>query len=258
MINYIKEMYKRKDLIVYLIMSGQKADNRDSYLGYFWWLLDPLLNVLIFYFLRVVIMERSEPDLPVFLAIGLVVWKWMNATINKSSRSITNYSSIINQVYLPKAIFPLSTTLSEMFNFSFGLFVIAIFMILFGVVPGWQIIFLPIIILIQLIFLLALSLGIGYFSVFIRDINNLTKHATRILFYASPVIWGRGLLPEKYAYLVEINPIGIILNAYRDVLMYAKTPNLNALGIVALGSMVVLFYLLNHYRKNEHKIIKSL
>ncbi|NLJ19267.1 ABC transporter permease [Globicatella sulfidifaciens] len=256
---YIKEMLKRKDLIGYLVLSGQKANNRDSYLGYFWWLLDPLLNVLIFYFLRVVILKATGEDLAVFLAIGLVVWKWMSSTINSSSKSITRHSSIINQVYLPKAIFPIATTLSQMFNFAFGLIVIAIFLAIFGVIPGWQVIFLPVIILVQLIFLLAVSLFIGYISVFIRDIDNLTKHIVRLLFYASPVIWEGGRLAgSKYEFVVRLNPFAFIIDAYRDVLMYGQTPSFLKLGTVALGSLVAFILLIRHYSRNEHKIIKSL
>ena len=255
---YLKEMLKRKDLIVYLVMSGQKANNRDSYLGYFWWLLDPLLNVLIFYFLRVVILKSGGPDLPVFLAIGLVVWRFMSTTINGSSKSITKYSSIINQVYLPKAIFPIASTFSQMFNFAFGLIVIAIFLVVFGVVPGWQIIFLPLLILIQLIFSLTISLGVGYISVFIRDIDYLTTHVVRLFFYASPVIWEGSRFPDRFSIVVDANPIAIILNSYRDVLMYNQTPNFLQLGLLLVGSIIVFFILIKHYSKNEHKIIKAL
>src|SRR5690625_302039 len=256
---YIKEILKRRELVKYLVISGQKADNRDSYLGYFWWLFDPLLNVLIFYFLRVVILECDVENLALILATGVVVWKWMSATINGSSRSITRYSSIINQVYLPKSIFPIATTFSQMFNFSFGLIVIAMFLVAFGVIPGWQIIFLPVIILVQLIFLLSVSLFIGYISVFIRDIDHLTKHIVRLFFYASPVIWEGGRLGgTKYEFVVNLNPIAFILDAYRDVLMYGQTPDFVKLGIVAIGSTVAFLLLIRYYSRNEHKIIKAL
>src|SRR5690625_2980093 len=139
---YIQEIIKRKDLLYYLVKSGLKAEHRNSYLGYFWWLLDPLLNVLVYYFLVVIILERGGENYPVFLVIGLVVWRWISSSINTSSKSILRYSSIINQVYLPKSIFPLSFTMTQMFNFMFGLAVIAIFLIFFGVMPSWHIIFL--------------------------------------------------------------------------------------------------------------------
>lgn len=239
-------------------MSGLKADNRDSYLGYFWWLLDPLLNVVVYYFLVVVIMGRGGPDFPVFLVIGLVVWRWMSTTINGASRAITKYSSIINQVYLPKTIFPMALTFTQMFNFLFGLIVIAIFLIFFGVVPGWQLIFLPFIVIAQLLFLLAVSLGVGYISVFIRDIDNLVKHIVRLIFYGSPIIWEGSRFPESMDWFVRLNPVAIILDGYRDIIMYHRTPNLISLLYIGIISTIIIILLVRHYSRNEHKIIKAL
>src|SRR5690554_5151984 len=96
---YLQEMAKRKDLLYYLVKTGLKAEHRNSYLGYFWWLLDPLLNVLVYYFLVVIILNRGGENYAVFLVIGLVVWRMISSTVNSSARSIMRYSSIINQVY---------------------------------------------------------------------------------------------------------------------------------------------------------------
>lgn len=130
--NYIQEILRRKDLLFYLVKSGLKAEHRNSYLGYFWWLLDPLLNVLVFYFLVVIILDRGDENFGLFLVIGLVVWRWISTSMNSASKSILRYSSIINQVYLPKSLFPISFTLTQLFNFGFGLIVIAGFLIGYG------------------------------------------------------------------------------------------------------------------------------
>ncbi|MDG5786701.1 ABC transporter permease [Evansella sp. AB-P1] len=257
---YISEMLKRKDLLIYLVKSGLKAEHRNSYLGYFWWLLDPLLNVLVYYFLVVIILGRGSENFnyAVFLVIGLVSWRWISTTLNGSARSITKYSSIINQVYLPKAIFPMTTTFSQMFNFSFGLIVVAIFLAIFNVIPGWHVIFLPIIILVQLLFLMAVSMFLSYICVFIRDIDNLISHVVRITFYSSPIIWEGGRLPAEYKWVVDMNPVAVIINSYRDILMFHRLPDFSGLLIISLISLVIIFLLILFYKKNEHKIIKAL
>ncbi|SFM27351.1 teichoic acid transport system permease protein [Gracilibacillus orientalis] len=263
MLNYISEILKRKDLLIYLVKSGLKAENRNSYLGYFWWLLDPLLNVIVYYFLVVVILGRGGPDYPVFLVIGLVVWRWINTTVNASAKAITKYTSIINQVYLPKSIFPLSLSITQLFNFCFGLVVIAIFLAIFGYVPGWQLILLPVVILITLIFLIAISLFLSYITVFVRDIDNVLTHVMRLFFYASPIIWEGGRLqnsdlPEQFLVILNMNPVAILLNAYRDILMDQKVPQFLGLFVLTVLSILVIVYMLHHYNKNEHKIIKVL
>ncbi len=255
---YIEEVRKRTDLILYLVKSGLKAEHRNSYLGYFWWLLDPLLNIAVYYFLVVIILDRGGPDYPVFLVIGLIVWRWISSSINASANAILRYSSIINQIALPKMIFPLSFTISQLVNFLFGLIVIAIFFIFFGVVPTWHIVYLPLIILITLLFLLAIGAVLGYITVFVRDIDNMLSHVIRIFFYASPIIWEGGRLPPEYSWAVDYNPIAILVNAYRDVLMYHQLPNFVGLTIIAIISILVIIYMVYHYSKNEHKIIKAL
>src|SRR5690625_4587467 len=137
---YIEDIKKRKDLLFYLVKSGLKAEHRNSYLGYFWWLLDPLLNIAVYYFLVVIILGRGGPDYPVFLVIGLIVWRWISSSINTSANSVLRYSSIINQIALPKMVFPVSFTISQLVNFLFGLVVIALFLTFFGVVPTWHIV----------------------------------------------------------------------------------------------------------------------
>ncbi|MBC5635691.1 MULTISPECIES: ABC transporter permease [Ornithinibacillus] len=256
--SYLQELAKRKDLLFYLVKSGLKAEHRNSYLGYFWWLLDPLLNVLVYYFVVVIILERGGPDYPTFLVIGLVVWRWISSSINASARSVLRYRSIINQVYLPKSIFPVAFSLTQLFNFAFGLVVIALFLVFFGYIPGWEIIYLPVLILITLAFLLAIGLFLGYFTVFIRDIDNLLTYVTRIFFYASPIIWVGSRLPENYSWAVDYNPIAIIIESYRDILMRNTSPDFIGLGIIFFVSIIVIIFMLYYFSKNEHKIIKAL
>src|SRR5699024_4039229 len=153
---YIKEIKKRTDLILYLVKSGLKAEHRNSYLCYLWWLLDPLLSIAVYYFLVVIILYRGGADYLVFLVIGLIFWRWISSSINASAKSVLRYSVIINQVALPKMIFPVSFALSQLVNFLFGLVVISIFLAIFGVMPTWHIVYLPLIIIITLLFLLAI------------------------------------------------------------------------------------------------------
>lgn len=263
LMDYLKEMRRRKDLLLYLVKSGLKAEHRNSYLGYFWWLLDPLLNVVVYYFLVVVVLGRGGENFAVYLVIGLVVWRWITTTVNTSAKAITKYSSIINQVYLPKSIFPLATASTQLFNFTFGLIVIAIFLTAFGVIPGWEVILLPVLILIQILFLLAISLVVSYSCVFIRDIDNILSHILRVFFYASPIIWEAREVPEQYEWILNIavnyNPVAILVTSYRDILMYQQLPqHLTGLFVICGTSIVVIILTLYYYSKNEHKIIKAL
>lgn len=255
---YIKELYKRKDLLIYLVTSGLKAQHRNTFFGYFWWLLDPLLNVLVYYLLVVVIFNRGGADYGPFLVIGMVVWRWISSTITTASKSIVSQTGIITQVYLPKAIFPFGAALTQLINFGFGLVVISIFLIYFNIFPGTKLLWLPIIILTQILFLTVLSLVVGFICVFIRDIDNLLNHFMRIWFYFSPVIWKTDMIPEKYSWILTLNPAYHFLTSYRNVLMYNSSPNFIELQIIGIISLIVIVYMIYLYSRHEHKIIKVL
>lgn len=256
---YLQEMLSRKDLLYYLVRSGLKAEHRNSYLGYLWWLLDPLLNVMVFYFLVVIILNRGDTEnFPLFLVIGLIVWRCISSTLNSSSKSIMQYSSIVSQVYLPKSLFPIAFTLTQLFNFAFGFVVIAAFLAVFRVLPGWEVVFLPVLVVVQTTFLLAIGMILAYVTVFVRDLENVLQYVTRVFFYASPIIWEGGRLPPEYSWAVTYNPVAVIVTAYRDILMYGNLPNFLGLLIIFAISAAAIIFMVRYYSNNEYKIIKSL
>lgn len=255
---YINELWKRRDLMLYLVTSGLKAENRNTFLGYLWWLLDPFLNIIVYYFLVVVIMKRGSPDYSQFLVIGMVVFRYFSTSISLSSGAIVNNAGIITQVYLPKAIFSFGTVLSQTINFLFGLIVVEILLFFFHVSQGIELICLPLIIVVQLLFQLAISLFLSYICVFIRDFKNIVGHIIMILHFVAPVIWEIKFLPAKYAWVVKYDPLAWILNAYRDVMMYKTFPNFKLLLLLMIMSIVFILGMFVFYDKNEHKIIKAL
>lgn len=255
---YLSELYKRKDLLVYLVVSGLKAQYRNTLLGYLWWILDPLLMGAVYYFLRVIVLGMEGENIGAFLIIGLLAWKWLSSAVNSSSKSISGKAGIISQVYLPKAIFPFGSTMTELVNFTFGLVVVAAFLAFYRIVPGFEVLLLPLIMGVQFMFLSAISLVLGYYAVFVRDIDNVLSHLMRFWFYSSPVIWETGRLPEEYFWIVDLNPASTLLMGYRNILMYGMLPDFGKLFIIGLVSLAVMVYMVYFYHRNEHKIIKVL
>lgn len=255
---YLQELYKRKDLLLYLVVSGLKAENRNTVLGYLWWILDPLLMGVVYYLLRVVILNMQGENIGAFLIIGLVTWKWISASLINSAKSITSKAGIITQVYLPKALFPFGSTLTQAINFTFGLVVIALFLLIYKIVPGINLLWLPLLMLVQFLFLSAVSLVVAYSATFIRDIENTLAHVIRFWFYASPVIWEASRVPDNYAFIVQMNPASAFIIGYRNIFMYSSPPDLQKLFYIGLVSLLIIGLTLHYYNQNEHKIIKAL
>ena len=221
---YLRELYQRRDLIFYLVASNLRAQHKNAVLGYFWWLLDPLLGVLIYYFVVVVVFRRGGEGYGAYLVVGLIVWRWLGTTVTIASHAIVRQAPIITQVYLPKIVFPVTVTLSELINFGFGLLVIALTLPYWGILPGGSVLWLPNVVLMQLLFSMALASVIAYISVFLPDMDRLLTHLMRLWFFASPVIWTEAMIPEGARGLLEINPMAHFLIAYRGMLIDNRSP----------------------------------
>jgi len=256
---YLNDLYKRKDLIIYLVTSGLKAQHKNTFLGYVWWLLDPFLGVLVYYFVVVIVFRRAGgPDYGVYLVIGMIVWRWLSSTVSFASNSIIRQSGIITQVYLPKSIFPIGASLTQLINFGFGLLIIAIFLISFKIIPGMQLLWLPFIIAMQMLFMMAIAFPMAYICVFVRDVDNITNHVMRLWFFGSPVIWYEDMIPERGQWLLEINPMTHFLASYRNVIMHNSTPDSFQLLYIGVISMIFIALMIYYYSQYEHMIIKSL
>ncbi len=258
MIGYLKELLKRRDLISYLTISKLKGQHKNSFLGYFWWLLDPLLNVLIYYFIVVIIFQRGGPNYGIYLVVGLVVWRWIASTVASASKSIASERAIITQVYLPKANFPIGAVLAQFINFTFGILVVGLFLVVFKITPSCELIWLPVIIGLQLVFMLAIALPMAYVNVFIRDFDFLIGHLMRLWFFSSPVIWEPSRIPERVRWVLDINPMVYFLTSYRNVIIYHTGPEICALIKIGIFSLFAIFFMLFFYSRYEHKIIKEL
>ena len=255
---YFRDLYKRKDLLVHLVVSGLKAQHRNTYLGYVWWILDPLLMALVFYFARVLIFGMRGEYIGAYLVVGLVAWKWITSVLIGSAKSISVKSGIITQVYLPKAIFPLGSVFTQMMNFTFSLAVIAIFLAAYRLVPTVYILWFPIVMFTQVIFLTAIALVLAYSCMLIRDFENVLTHITSFWFWTTPVIWETWRLPEQYQQLLRYNPAATLLISYRNILMYQTGPLVQDLLFISMISFAVIIYMLYFYNLNEHKIIRAI
>ena len=256
---YLKEIFRRKDLIVYLVISGLKAQHRNTFLGYLWWLLDPLLGVFVYFFVVVVVFQRGKAaDYGIYLVVGMIVWQWLSSTVSSTSRSIVSQSGIIRQVYLPKTIFPIGAVLTQLINFGVGFLVIALFLLFFKIVPGARIIWLPFIITMQLCFMMAIAFPIAYICVFVRDMDNLLSHILRLWFFGSPVIWQQDMIPEKLRFMLDINPMYYFLDGYRNILLHNSNPDYLTLLNIGAVSIILSIFMILYYSRHEHSIIKAL
>jgi lipopolysaccharide transport system permease protein/teichoic acid transport system permease protein len=131
-------------------------------------------------------------------------------------------------------------------------------LVCYRITPGVEVLWFPVIMAVQFLFLLAISLVLAYYCTFVRDVENVISHIMRLWFYASPVIWETGRLPARLSYIVDANPASAFIVGYRNIFMYQTGPDFQKLFIIGFISLLVILYMIRFYQLNEHKIIKAL
>jgi len=199
-------------------------------LGYFWSLVNPLLMFLIYTVAFHYILKIQIEDFPLFFIIGYLPWSFLNIALCTSVSSIVDNSNLVNKVYFPKEIIPLSIVLSTFVQFLLTfvvLFPVLLFMgrsfnlpaILTALPALMNLTFL------QVLFVLGLALFFSAVHVFFRDMKHFLEILLTVWFFLSPIIYTLDLVPEHYRGYFLLNPMALILTAYRDILMRAQFPD---------------------------------
>lgn len=223
-----------------------KARYKQSVLGYAWVILNPFFQMLVMAFIFSQLLRFPTIGVPyaVFLYAGLLPWNLFANSLTHSTNSLVNNASLLTKVYFPREIFLISTILAKIVDYLLASSVFVLFMFYFQLPVTWHILwFIPIFFLQQL-FTYGLSLIFAAINLFYRDIQYVLTLLLTVWMYLTPVIYPVDLFPDKYRFVFQFNPMAVIINAYRQVILGGGPPNLQSLGIGLVVSIII--YLLGH------------
>ncbi len=230
-----------------LTVRDLKVRYSTSLLGYLWSILDPLIMSLIYWFIFTQLMDRSLGEAPyiVFLLCAMLPWVWFNGAIGDSTRAFLRDVKLVRSVSLPRWVWVARIVCSKGIEFLLSLPVLAVFAIFSGAELNWMIVLYPLGIVLMAALVLGLGLLVAPLVVFFRDLERATKLVLRVLFYASPIIYGVGDLPAAAAPLAWANPLSGVFSLFRagffpDQLDWALVGVSAAItaAILALGVLV--------------------
>jgi lipopolysaccharide transport system permease protein/teichoic acid transport system permease protein len=250
-------MLGRWRLVRYLVAADLKRTHADTALGQAWWLLDPILQMLVYYFLFAVIFQRKTEDFLLFLFAAILPWKWFSTTVNSAMNSIVGRQGLIRQVQFPKIVLPTAATVAETFSFAIGLIALAILFIPYNDRLSPWVLAIPLIAAVQLVFSLAVALVLAAANAFYRDVANVMGHLLRLLFYVSPALYALWEVPTELRPIMVLNPFTTLLTAYRTVIWGTETvdhgtrPDFVALGILLLASLVLVVLAVALFKRVE-------
>ena len=228
-----------KNLILHKAWADFRAEAERTYLGVVWWVLDPLINMAIFYLVFGLFLGMGSHDFIPFLLTGLVVWRFIEATVVRASNSILQNVATVRQVSFRKVIFPLIAICTCVMEYFFSLALLFTVLLICGYRPGITWLAVPALLLVELLFVVALSLPLAVVVTFVPDVAKLISQGLRILFYLSGIFYTAKRLPPAIGPWLKVNPVVHVVEGMRDALMYGRWPSWGPLVLMGLASLVV-------------------
>lgn len=222
----IVEIFQQRELVRLLVQRQLKSRYKDSSLGFLWSLIRPITLLVIYYvaigqFLGA---ARSIPQFAIFVFTGLTLWALFSEIVSTGTTSIVENAGLIKKVYLPREIFPLASAGSSYVNFGIQLGVLLVATLIFGQFPlSWNLLYVPVAILIVSVYAVALSILFSALNVYLRDIQYLVEVGTMIFFWASPIVYSWSFVVEAgrasgIAWLADVyllNPVSVAMLAFQ-------------------------------------------
>ena len=251
-----RELIKHRELLFQMTSREIKSRYKQSILGYFWVVLNPLIQMLVMSFAFSVILRiptNASSNIPytIFLYTALLPWSLFTNTLSSTTSSLVNNSSLITKIYFPRTIFPISTTIAKTVDFFFASSIYIVYLLVYHIPIGVNIFWIVPIFIIQQLFTLGLSLFFSAANLLYRDIQYLLVLVLTLWMYITPVVYPADIVPPNYKVLFQLNPMAVIINAYRQTILAGGSPNYFGLAVAFIVSISTLYLGLAFFKNRE-------
>jgi ABC-type polysaccharide/polyol phosphate export permease len=248
----LRELWRYRDLVALLVQKELKLRYRRSVLGFAWTMLNPLFTMVILSVVFSHILRVHVEKFPVFVLSALLPWNFFVQSLVGGALSIIHNESLLRNVRLPRAIFPVALTASHLVNLVLALVPLLIVMVWQGVPLRPSVVALPWALLVLWLFTTGLALAFAAWTVFFRDLSQIVEVSLTALFYLTPVVFPLSVLPEQWERLFRLNPMVYMVLPMRTIFFDGSFPR----GVDALvaTALAVLSFLLGLaiFRRREN------
>ncbi len=255
MLDKIKELYNFRELLKNLVIKELKLRYKRSVLGFLWTMLNPLMMMIVLTIVFSHMMRFDMKNFAIFLLCGLLPWNYFSHSLSMSTMSLISNANLINKVYIPKAVFPLSIIFSNMVNMILSLIPLFVLMIFMGIEIQPSVMLIPILLLNLILFTAGISLFLSCLNVFFRDFTHMIEIIITAWFYLTPIIYPIDMIPSKYEMVFKLNPLVYIIGGFREVIFHGKIPDFNFILISVLAALFSFAIGYWYFNRNEREII---
>jgi lipopolysaccharide transport system permease protein len=251
MLQNLAKLFRFRSLIQTLVVRDLKARYRGSVLGFFWSFFNPLMLLLIYTFVFTKVLVGSHPaemePYALFMFCGILPWTWFSSSLLESSNTLIAGGNLIKKVLFPAEVLPIVTVLANMVHFFLGLPILAAFVIYYQrPVDPLELLWFPVIVVVQLVLTTGLALFLSALTVHFRDVKDLLGNLLTLWFFSTPIIYPMLTAPEDLRWWLNLNPMTHLMISYQEVLFFPG-PHGHYKWLLALGAMSVVVFFAGYF-----------
>jgi ABC-type polysaccharide/polyol phosphate export permease len=250
----LQEQVDFRELLYQMTRRDLMLRYKQTVMGFGWAVFSPLINTIIFsvVFTQAVKIDVGMPY-PLFLYCGQLVWNFFASSLRFSLNSLTANINLVAKVYFPREIFPFSAVIVSAVDFAVGGLLLAGMMIWYRVPVTAAIAFLPIIVIVQIVFTAGVSLLLAMANLFFRDVKYLFEAVVQMAMFSTSALYPASYFSRPLRTLLEINPMTAIIDAYRAVLLEGRLPDMLPLTAAAAVGLVILAFGWLKFHRSEYR-----
>lgn len=248
----IRDLWDYRDLLYILTTRDIKVRYKQTVLGAAWAILQPLFTMLVFtiFFGRLAGVPSDGVPYPIFAFAGLLPWTFFSNAVNTSGNSLVGSANLITKVYFPRMIIPIAAVAAGLLDLAISFSLLVLMMLYYGVGLSANLLMLPVVALLTSLLAVGVGMWMSALNVKYRDIRFLLPFLIQLGMFASAVIYPISLIPEKYRWLMMLNPIAGYVEAFRAA-SFGHAFNWLHLGIATLLTFAMLTFAAYNFRKME-------
>lgn len=251
----LRDIISQKSLLYELVHRDLTVRYKRSFLGFFWTMLHPLLLMLIFLVVFSNIFRGRAPHYETYFLSAYVAWNFFSQTAVNAMAGVAWNGPLMKRVRVPLSMFTLAATVSGLANLGLSLIMLLIIMLIVGAPLFPSLVFLPVSLLLVGIFTLGVSLALTAVSIFFGDVREMVQAGLPALMYLTPIIYPISVVPERYRWLIKLNPMTYIVEIVRDPIYYGIIPSRATLllaTVVSFGALAIGWMIFRHMAPRFH------
>jgi lipopolysaccharide transport system permease protein len=228
------------NLIGKLVAKDFKIRYRNMSLGVLWGLINPIVMMSVLTFVFRSIFKNAERNYPIFVFCGLLPFNFFSVAWRAGTNSILDSAGLIKRVPVPREVVPIAAVLACCLDLAIQIGLLVLLVLLFGLGINFSCLWMPVLILLEIVFVTGLSLLTAGLSVVVRDTRYIVESIITVLFWLVPIVYSLSLVPAPYQSLYRVNPLTGLAQGFRDILLEGAAPSYSLMLTMTLVSFVSL------------------